>query len=154
MTGDLRGYELRPSTAADRDAIAHVWHASASLPRVGPPDIPTVEELRTRIDLELAAGWSITVAVRDGDVIGFVAIKPQAPVLDQLFVRPGYLGIGVGRALLEHAMAAMPDGFTLHTRSGNWRARRFYEKAGLTFLREDVHPRTGDPVSHYGWKIR
>jgi hypothetical protein len=33
------------------------------------------------------------------------------------------------------------------------RARRFYEKAGLIYLREDTHPRDGDPIVHYGWNL-
>jgi putative acetyltransferase len=116
--------------------------------------MPSLGELREWVDLEFAAGWSVTVAVREGQVVGFVAIKRRQAVLDQLFVRPGSIGNGLGRALLAEAMAAMPNGFTLFTRSANTRARRFYEKAGLVFLRDDVHPRTGDPVAYYGWNIR
>jgi ribosomal protein S18 acetylase RimI-like enzyme len=116
--------------------------------------MPTLSELRERVDLEFASGWNVTVAVRENDVIGFVAIKPSEAVLDQLFVRPGSTGGGLGQALLAHAMTAMPNGFTLFTRSANARARRFYEKAGLIFLRDDAHPRTGDPVTYYGWNVR
>jgi putative acetyltransferase len=115
--------------------------------------MPTLDELRERVDLEFAAGWSATVAVRDDDVIGFVAIKPNEAVLDQLFVRPGSIGGGVGQALLAHSKTVMPKGFTLFTRSANTKARRFYEKSGLIFLRNDKHPRTGDPVTYYGWNI-
>jgi ribosomal protein S18 acetylase RimI-like enzyme len=147
-------YELRASIESDHDAIAEVWHSSASLPGVGPPSMPTLGELRERVDLEFAAGWSVTVAVREGDVVGFAAIKRSEAVLDQLFVRPGSIGDGVGQALLAQAIAAMPNGFTLFTRSANTRARHFYEKAGLVFLRDDVHPRTGDPVAYYGWNVR
>ena len=150
----MRAYELRPSIEADHDAIAEIWHSSASLPGVGPPIMPTLGELRERVDLEFASGWSVMVAVCESDVIGFVAIKPKEAVLDQLFVRPGSLGRGIGQALLAHAVAAMPDGFTLLTRSTNTRARRFYEKAGLIFLRDGAHPRTGDPVTYYGWNVR
>ncbi len=94
----------------------------------------------------------MTVAVCGIEVIGFAAIKPREAILAELFVRPGSIGSGVGKALLAHCKMAMPEGFTLYTRSTNVNARRFYEKAGLIFLRDDVHPRTGDPVTHYGWK--
>lgn len=154
MDASMPAYELRPSLEADRDAIAEVWRSSASLPGVGPPVMPTLEELRKRVDAQFASGWSVTVAVRGNDVIGFVAIKPREAVLDELFVRPGSLGGGIGRALLAHAMKEMPTGFTLFTRSGNARARRFYEKAGLVLLRQAAHPRTGDPVACYGWNVR
>ncbi|MDQ0560441.1 putative acetyltransferase [Rhizobium mesoamericanum] len=144
-------YRLRPSVAADYQAIADVWHSSASLPDVGPPIMPTRQELRERVDVAFAAGWEVTLAARERDVLGFVAIKPCEAVLDQLFVRPGFLGHGIGRALLDHAMTTMPAGFTLFTASSNTRARTFYEKAGLIFLSEAAHPRTGHPVSRYGW---
>ncbi|MEI5681408.1 MULTISPECIES: GNAT family N-acetyltransferase [unclassified Mesorhizobium] len=147
-------YELRPAAKADHDAIADIWHSSASLEGVGPPTMPTLNELRARVDPEFAAGWVVTLAVRGDEVVGFAAIKPREAVLAELFVRPGSIGGGIGRALLAHCKMAMPEGFTLYTRSSNIRARRFYEKAGLIFLRDAVHPRTGDPVTHYGWNVR
>ena len=132
---------LRPAREADRDAIADIWHASASLPDVGPPDMPSRRELRLRVDVEMATGWQVTIAEAGGASIGFLAIRPSEATLNELFVRPDHLGGGVGRALFEHAKAAMPDGFTLYTRSSNARARRFYEREGMVPLREDVHPR-------------
>src|SRR5262245_17038011 len=154
MSVKMQACELRPATEADRDAIAEIWHISASLPGVGPPVMPTARELRERVDREFEAGWQVTVAVRDDRVAGFAAIKPAEAILAELFVRPEAIGIGAGRALLAHAVEAMPGGFTLFTRSGNARARRFYERAGLIFLRDDVHPRAGDPITYYGWNVR
>jgi putative acetyltransferase len=146
-------YKLRPSLEADRDAIAEIWHISASLPTVGPTVMPSLAQLRERVEVEFARGWVVAVAAHGSDIAGFVAIKPPESVLDQIFVRPGSIGAGIGQALLAHAKAAMPCGFTLHTRSANKRARSFYEKAGLIYLREDVHPRDGDPIVHYGWNL-
>lgn len=143
---------LRPALPADCDAIAEIWHHSASLPTVGPAVLPPLAEMRRRVDAELAAGWVVTLAARGDEIIGFLAITPNRAHLEELFIRPDALGAGAGRALLAHAMATMPDGFTLFTRTGNARARRFYEKAGLLALREDVHPRSGDPIVYYGWK--
>ena len=154
MNARTRTYELRPATMADHDAIAHVWHGSASLPGAGPAVMPTEAEMRKRIDREVAAGWNMTVAVRANEIVGFVAIRPSEAVLAELFVRPGSTGGGIGRALLAHAKAAMPEGFMLYTRSANAGARRFYEREGLVVLREDTHPRTGDPITYYGWNVR
>jgi ribosomal protein S18 acetylase RimI-like enzyme len=113
--------------------------------------MPTEADLRERVDIELAEGWDVTVAVRDGEIVGFAAIKKKEAVLAELSVKPGSLGGGIGKALLAHAIAAMPGGFTLYTRIGNERARRFYEKAGLVELREGTHPRSGDAIVYYGW---
>lgn len=151
MTIKNPAWVLRPATIIDMDSIAAVWHASASLQGVGPPEMPTVENLRYRVAAEMVSGWEVTVADQCGDLIGFAAIKRKDAVLDQLFVQPGLIGAGLGRALLDHCMHEMPQGFTLHTATSNNRARAFYEKAGLRFLRHDAHPRTGHPVSYYGW---
>lgn len=148
----MPGWLLRPAKISDYDAIAAVWHASASLPGVAPIVMPTASELRERLDIEMALGWQVTVADRDGDVIGFAAIKSQLSVLDQLFIRPEFIGKGLGRALLEHCRLLMPQGFTLHTATTNDRACSFYLKAGLKFLGYDRHPRTGHSISLYGWK--
>jgi ribosomal protein S18 acetylase RimI-like enzyme len=115
--------------------------------------MPTEADLRQRVDVELAAGWNVTVAIRNDEIIGFLAIKPKEAVLAELFVRPDSLGGGVGQVLLAQAIAAMPEGFTLYTRSSNLKARRFYERAGLLLLREGIHPRSGDPIIYYGWNI-
>lgn len=152
MNAGNRAFELRPAIGADRDSIAEIWHSSASLPGVGPPVMPTARELRERVDLEFAAGWTVTVAANGSDIAGFAAIKPREAILDQLFVRPDRIGGGVGTALLAHSKLAMPEGFTLFTASSNMKARRFYEEAGLAFIRDDAHPRTGHPVTYYCWR--
>ncbi|MBN9077689.1 MAG: GNAT family N-acetyltransferase [Rhizobiales bacterium] len=144
-------FKLRPSDHADYDAIAEIWHGSASLPGVGPREMPSLAWLRERLDREFAAGWAVTVAVEGSAVLGFVAIKPKESVLDQIFVRPGWLGRGIGQALLAHAKAAMPEGFTLYTRHTNQGARLFYEKAGLHHFRDGVHSTSGDPIAYYSW---
>lgn len=142
---------LRPAEERDRDAIADIWHASASLPGVGPAAMPDRAAMRQRVEAELAAAWVATVAVAAGRIVGFVAIKPGEAVLAEIFVAPDAIGAGAGRALLDHAKAAMPQGFTLYTRSGNARARAFYERAGLAAFRDDLHPRSGDPIVYYRW---
>lgn len=146
--------ELRAAHDRDFDTVAQVWHESASLPGVGPPVMPTPSDLRARMDRELAAGWQLTVAVYAGEIVGLLAIKPDTSMLDQLFVGPSFRGAGVGMALLRHAMAHMPGGFTLHTASTNHHAKRFYERAGLNLIRDGDHPLTGHPVSFYRWQGR
>lgn len=154
MNSHIPAYVLRPATSSDHDAIAQIWHGSASLPNVGPPVMPTIDELRQRVDDAIAAGWVVTIAEQNGAIVGFAAIKLQEAILDQLFVRPDQIGSGLGRALFQNCLEQMPEGFTLHTASSNDNARRFYEKAGMQVLRHDAHPRTGHPVTYYIWNAR
>lgn len=144
-------YRLRAAIDADRDRIAEIWHTSASLPDVGPPVMPTQDHLRRRVDEEIANGWAVTIVEADNEIVGFVAIKPKDRILAELFLSPKYLGAGIGKALLDHAKAAMPSGFTLFTTSRNARARHFYERESLVPLREEPHPRSGHPVTYYEW---
>ncbi|WP_341713654.1 GNAT family N-acetyltransferase [Erythrobacter sp.] len=143
--------ELRRAKPSDYDEIARVWHESASLPGVGPPTMPLERDLRVRVDQEMCGGWSVTLATQSDRVLGFVACKPAIAVLDQLFIRPEAIGLGLGMRLFNQARIEMPNGFTLHTAATNKRARKFYERAGMVVSREGPHPRSGHPVVWYGW---
>ncbi len=143
---------LRPATDSDRDPIAAIWHAGASLPGVGPPVMPGREELRRRLDAEMAAGWQVTLAEIAGETVGFLAIHPAQRLLAELFLDPAHLHRGIGRLLLDHAKSAMPRGFSLFTTAANARARHFYEREGLVVANAGRHPRAGHPVIWYEWR--
>ncbi|HEY0275966.1 MAG TPA: GNAT family N-acetyltransferase [Paenirhodobacter sp.] len=145
--------QLRGATPADYDRIAEIWHASASLPDVGPPVMPSRTELRRRLDCEMAIGWQVTVAVTDAQITGFVAMIPPEAILAELFLSPEWIGLGIGKALLDHAKAAMPMGFSLRTTSANARARHFYRREGLIAIGTAAHPRSGHAMTRYGWRM-
>lgn len=151
MTVTDNPFILRPALAADHDAIADLWHRSASLPDVGPPAMPTRPALRARVETEMAAGWVVTLAEDGEGLAGFLALRPKDNVLAELFLRPDCLGRGLGRVLIEKAKADMPQGFTLYTTATNARARRFYEHHGLVMEREAPHPRGAHRVVYYRW---
>lgn len=142
---------LRPATDGDRDRIAAIWYAGACLPDVGPPVMPGREELRRRVDAEMAGGWQVTLAELEGEAVGFLAIRPEQRLLAELFLDPACLHRGIGRRLLDHAKSAMPRGFSLFTTAANARARHFYEREGLVAGRIAAHPRAGHPVVWYRW---
>ncbi|MEY8831494.1 N-acetyltransferase family protein [Sedimentitalea sp. XS_ASV28] len=150
----MKPIEINPASPSDYDEIADVWHASASLPGVGPVPMFSRETLRNRIEPEVANGWRITLARTGGKIIGFLAVCPEQRVLSQIFVRPDFIGRGLGSCLLRLAMAQMPSGFTLSTASTNTDARKFYERSGLTMTGTDVHPRAGHAISYYEWAGR
>ncbi|HEX8643396.1 MAG TPA: GNAT family N-acetyltransferase [Allosphingosinicella sp.] len=119
-----------------------------------PAAMPSLGDLRERIDRELAAGWALYVAERCGRIVGMLAIKAREAVLDQIFVLPSEQGCGVGTSLIDAAKRAMPAGFTLRMAAANRRAARFYTKSGLSALGEGRHPVSGVPVRCFGWKSR
>lgn len=94
------------------------------------------------------------MAVADGILVGFLALKPAAALLDQLFVAPARQGWGIGTLLLDHAKAAMPGGFTLHTAAEDARARAFYASAGLVEVGTGLHPELGHALVDYRWNAR
>ncbi|WP_286789376.1 GNAT family N-acetyltransferase [Thioclava sp. UBA3469] len=142
---------LRPAHDADRDAIADLWHLSASLPGVGPPVMPSRTALRARVDEEMTAGWQVTLAEDQGRIMAFLALKPREAILAELFVHPDWIGHGIGSRLMAQAKAALAEGFRLYTSETNSRAQAFYLHHGMERLQTDTHPRTGHAMVWYGW---
>ena len=143
---------VRRARGGDLDAVASLWHESASSMDGTALDVPPADRLRRRIDAELSSGWELHVALRGGRIVGMLALRPGASTLDQIFVAPAEQGKGVGRALLDVAKGTMSRGFTLRMDAENERARRFYEAQGMAKVSEGTHPRTGILVHFYGWK--
>ncbi|PTQ08259.1 GNAT family N-acetyltransferase [Sphingomonas oleivorans] len=143
---------IRPAIAADFDAVASIWLTSWQSTGVVLSEEPTLMGLRHRVDVEIIEGWALTVAEHQGKVVGFVASKPDAALLDQLFIHIDYQRMGVGSALLAEAQKTMPSGFTLRAATANVGARAFYEKHGLHVVGEGIHPRLGYPYQNYAWK--
>lgn len=112
------------------------------------------ETLRARIEPEVANGWRITIAKTGGEIVGFLAVDVEPRILSQIFVRPDFVGTGLGSRLLQVAMKQMPHGFTLSTASTNAGARKLYEKSGLMMTGTGIHPRTGHQISFYEWTVR
>ncbi|MQA33563.1 GNAT family N-acetyltransferase [Modestobacter roseus] len=81
------------------------------------------------------AGQRVRVALDGGRVVGFAAV--DGDWLAQLYVDPDHQGAGVGRALLDDAVRARPEGLSLRVFQRNIRARHFYEAAGFTLVDED-----------------
>ena len=133
------------------DEAARMWHDSATHMDGAAVQMPSYAELRERMDVELRTGWILYTASCGDRIVGILAIKPTEAVLDQLFVAPDTQAKGVGRQLLNRAKSQMPDGFMLRMAADNERARRFYERNGLQYVRAGVHPQSGNPVHFYEW---
>lgn len=121
----------------------------------------SLDAMSVAADAEQRRSWfgrrspevSDLVAERDGAVVGWVCVgpardpdiapgprelsapRPTAGELLALYVTPGLIGTGVGRALMAAGLArARASGYRalyLWVVRGNTRAQRFYERAGF-----------------------
>ncbi|MFG2884248.1 GNAT family N-acetyltransferase [Streptomyces sp. NPDC048297] len=146
---DDRLPRIRPLALADCDRVAEIrirgWqHAYRGL-------MPQtyLDALSVPADAERRRTWFTKgdgtvlnlVAERDGRIVGWAALGPYRDEevrtadaeLYALYVDPGHLGTGIGRALLAESVercAGYPRMFLWVLRE-NGRARRFYERAGF-----------------------
>lgn len=117
---------LRPATPEDADAIAAVFSPSLRLLDFLPA-LHTVAEDRWFIENVILVTCAVTVAERDGRLVGFLALDGSEVRL--LYVHPESIGTGIGGALIEHAKSL--PALELWCFQANTRARRFYEAHGF-----------------------
>jgi L-alanine-DL-glutamate epimerase-like enolase superfamily enzyme/ribosomal protein S18 acetylase RimI-like enzyme len=137
---------LRPAAASDLAALAAVFIAAW---RDGYGDVVPADVL-TSLDPVTVAGWlgplvadegtATLVAVAEGEAAGFVRYgadpdRSGGGYIAALYVDPAAGGRGVGRALLDAALAALhrqgrPQ-VALWVFEANARARQLYERAGF-----------------------
>jgi GNAT superfamily N-acetyltransferase len=107
---------------------AMVWERDRALLSTYPDAIASPSAL-------ISAG-RVRVAVDDGAIVGFSAVVPLAPGVDELdglFVDPPALGRGIGRLLVADVVArAVGTGCTRLEVTANEGATGFYERLGFT----------------------
>lgn len=81
----------------------------------------------------------VWVAECGGQIAGMVALAeldPSLVDLDKLFVEPAFIGSGIGRALMDVAIAeAKRRGYARMAILADQNAAKFYERIGATYLR-------------------
>jgi GNAT superfamily N-acetyltransferase len=118
---------LHPARPEDADAIAALFSRSFRL-LTFLPELHTVEEDRWFIGNVVMTEQRVTVAERDGAIIGFIAETDGW--LHHLYVAAGALRSGVGSLLLADAQGRQ-ERLDLWCFRENARARWFYEKHGF-----------------------
>jgi len=126
----------RPARPADASAIADVYLSSRTTFLGYAPLAHSDAQVRVWIETRLIPTASVTVAEVDGEVAGFVATALDGPCLwiDQMYVRPASVGLGLGGKLLAHALSGVTLPVRLYTFQANSGARRFYERRGFKAL--------------------
>jgi putative acetyltransferase len=119
--------KLRPSRPEDGDRVVQIWSAAVDATH----DFLTPED-RAAIDVQVRGflpGAPLTVAVdRHDRPIGFMLI--DGGHMQALFIDPNYRGAGVGRILIEYALAVHPI-LTTDVNEQNKQAVGFYEHMGF-----------------------
>ncbi|HWD34654.1 MAG TPA: GNAT family N-acetyltransferase [Casimicrobiaceae bacterium] len=168
--GDPSGIVIRPATAADADAIAHVridtWRtAYRGLVPDAYLDAMDVEQsvaLWQRVLEADAPNARVFVADRAGEVIGFAAANRLAEPrhgldaeLSAVYVRREFQRVGIGRQLVLAAARAQrasgATGLIVWSISGNKPARAFYEALGGTVIVEQPFEWDGVPLTETGY---
>ena len=134
--GHLGDVTLRTANAADAVAVADVYLESRKWLLPFAPLAHHDHAIRRWINERLIPSGNVRVAVRSDTVIGMCATSRDGLCnwIDQLYVAPNSIGIGVGTTLLVAAIAQLPNPIQLYTFQQNLRARRFYEHHGFVAI--------------------
>ena len=143
---------LRAYRPTDEDAAIALWQRTWQQHYPQIDFAARVVWWRERWLNELVPTATITLAERDGVLVGFVTVDPKTRYLDQIVVAPEAWGSEVAVALLAEARRISPDGLDLKVNADNARAIRFYEKHGFMIAGHDVNERSGAPVRVMSWR--
>ena len=148
----MTGVILRPADPADAPALSEVFGAARAqmtyLPVLHSP------EEDTRFFAAVVDEARVEVAVGDGAVIGFAAVR--AGWLEHLYVHPAAQRRGLGNRLIDWAQGASPEGLDLWVFAQNTGAQALYLARGWREVRRtdghaneerlpDVHMRWTPP---------
>lgn len=125
---------FRGAKVADAAGVAEVYLCSRKTFLPFAPLAHTDEEVRDWIARRLLPSGQVTVAVLDDEIVGMLAVSrdtQQCGWIDQLYLKPGYTGTGIGSAFVRLAKEKLGGPIRLHTFQANEGARRFYERHGF-----------------------
>ena len=143
---------LRRAVAADAPAIAALFRRSRAVLSFL-PELHTADEDLWFVANVLIGEQQVTLAERDGQLLGFMA--EHEGWITQLYLDPEVRRSGVGSALIADAKARNPE-LTLWCFAQNAAARAFYEARGFTAVEETngAGNEARLPDVRYWWRAR
>jgi GNAT superfamily N-acetyltransferase len=142
---------ILPARPDEYDEVAGVWMNSWASTGLAEASAALLANLRARVRIEVANGWSLFVADDGGKLAAMLALHLPQLYLDQLFVAPAYQGQSLGRRLLAFIRQQLPNEITLRCIRENEKAWRWYEREGFVFEKQVVEPTTGFMMKYYRW---
>ncbi|MFD1745396.1 GNAT family N-acetyltransferase [Rhizobium helianthi] len=128
---------IRPyDAAADLTRLSAIWLSASRIahPFIGEQQLQEQQVLVETLYLPTAETW---VASMTGEAVGFISLLDQ--FIGGLFIEPCRQGEGIGRALVQHALARKGD-LSLDVYTQNRQAFGFYLKLGF----QEVSRRSAD----------
>jgi GNAT superfamily N-acetyltransferase len=124
---------LRPATLSDSVQVADILIESRAAFMPYAPSAYPESDIRSWVQEHLIPSGRVTVAELDDGVSGLVATSVEEGItwIDQMWVRPTKVGLGIGSLLLHHIVRSAPTKLRLYTFQENLGARRFYERNGF-----------------------
>ena len=146
---------IRRATQADAGPVADVYLTSfrGAMPtvRLAHTDDEIAGYLRDVCIAQLET-W-VAEYSEEGQPLVVAVVVLGARSIEQLYVRPGWQGRGIGSRLLALAKERRPRGFQLFAFQVNEVGRRFYERSGLTVvdMNDGTRNEEHQPDVRYRW---
>ncbi len=130
----IRAYQDR-----DLDELLGVWHRASlgAHPFLSEAFLSREREMIAEVYLPVAETW---VYVKEGRVVGFISLIGHE--VGAIFVDPALQGLGIGRALMDHA-SGLRETLDVDVFEENSVGRRFYERYGFEQVGAHLHAETG-----------
>ncbi len=127
---------LRAANPEEASQVAEVLLASRKAHLPFAPWAHSDLEIHGWVRAKLIPESAVTVAVVASHVVGVLSVSRADRVtwVDQLYVHPDHIGLGIGSKLLAFALARNPAPVRLYTFQQNKLAREFYSLHGFIEL--------------------
>lgn len=137
---------VRRATIADLPFCAAIINdyldTTTWLPRV--VDRKSIEDM---FGADLLDKRTIFVVEDGGEIVGYLSMDHDAGFIPAVYLRPDARGNGLGKALLDAAKTARPQGFELTVFEPNSDALRFYKREALVEIPEGRNTETPEGVA-------
>lgn len=135
---------IRRAVPADQAACAEIFVATVTATFPNEPAVgKTVDAYASSI-----VGEEQWVALRGGNIIGYISVYWPTNFIHSLYIRPDCQGQGAGRALLATVLQSAKGDMELKTDKGNQRAFAFYRRLGWRVVGE------GTAATGPWWRLR